>query len=108
MRRALIPGEGICPHWPEAAGTMTRRRWPGVLMTCLSPYEGDPPQRCQEKAPAGQHGLDGAAIAVSAGIGFLTGGPAAAALGAVPGAAGWLFKVCLRPNLSGSDAVLGA
>lgn len=49
---------------------------------------------------------DGAIIAVSAGVGFLTGGPAGAALGAAPGVAGWLFKAYLRPNLSGSDAVL--
>ncbi|MEV8132850.1 hypothetical protein AB0O54_17095 [Pseudarthrobacter oxydans] len=53
---------------------------------------------------------DGASIAISAGIGFMAGGPAGAALGAAAGAApgviGWLFKAYQRPNLSGSDTVL--
>lgn len=53
---------------------------------------------------------DGASIAVSAGIGFIAGGPTGAAVGAAAGAApgviGWLFKAYQRPNLSGSDTVL--
>lgn len=49
---------------------------------------------------------DGAAIAISAGIGFVASGLAGAAAAAVPGVVGWLFKAYQRPNLSGSDTVL--
>jgi hypothetical protein len=53
---------------------------------------------------------DGASIAISAGIGLLTAGPAGAAIGATsaaaPGVIGWLFKAYQRPNLSGADTVL--
>ncbi|WP_179012488.1 hypothetical protein [Paenarthrobacter ureafaciens] len=53
---------------------------------------------------------DGAAVAISAGIGLFAAGPAGAAagaaIGAAPGVFGWLFKAYQRPNLSSSDTVL--
>lgn len=49
---------------------------------------------------------DGAAMAISAGIGFMSSGPAGAAIATAAGVIGWLFKAYQRPNLSGSDTVL--